>query len=896
MVLGDPGSGKSRLLAEAAAVVDIAPTFGVVGYEPERRVPLASAAKLLRELADASPVGARLNTLVFESDEPAALEPVRIFETAHRALTQFEPVLLLVDDVQWVDELSLGLCHYLVRAAEDAGHELVVLAAARASEQAASFSASVAQVLAPTRVATIELGPLPPDDALALVQALTPSIDREAARRLAQKSAGSPFWLEALVRSEGAETDARQLLNARLAGTGADTATLLALLAVAARPLAPSDVSRLLDWPLERVDHAASELANRGVAIQSPGGIRLAHDLIRAAALADIPQERRHQLHDRIAQWLEAVAGADLQRLREALEHRRAAGAPPLDLAGRLARSPRRTLLGAEGLQLLGAIADEGDPLDADVLALQEDVASLATELAEYEEALSRWSLVAERTGNSLRSVSAFLAASRAAYELGRVAEAREALTRSVELGTTDEVLQLEQRTQEAAILMWLEVRTAAGRAVTKDAAATATRLMAERGGVAALDEPARRAVVDALRLEHEAAVVEGDAKVLLRTAELRENVARGLDVESYLTAALALGLALRQSGRIHEAISRYRRAWAEAHKRMLPRLIVDAGYWLSRSLQLTGELVEAEAVALEAGELAARAGEVPRARHRISRVLASIALERGRPRDALRALEQTDEPNQHQRIMLHGDLALWHARLDGAAAEATVLDQIGKGQACADAVGCDRCAAELLLFGGEALARLGKYEEARRALTRWDAIGIRPEIYDEILHVHVCALAEADPGARAGALRSALATAATSAYVLSALWIRLDLGRALGSVNRDDAVAVLQEVVDLAAAHGATTVVELAEQALRGFGIRTWRRGPAAEPLTEREREIARLISEGASNPEIAQRLFLSRKTVERHVSNLFRKVAVRNRAELAARVAELEIEGAPR
>jgi DNA-binding NarL/FixJ family response regulator len=67
---------------------------------------------------------------------------------------------------------------------------------------------------------------------------------------------------------------------------------------------------------------------------------------------------------------------------------------------------------------------------------------------------------------------------------------------------------------------------------------------------------------------------------------------------------------------------------------------------------------------------------------------------------------------------------------------------------------------------------------------------------------------------------------------------------------------------------------------------------------LTEREREIARLIAAGASNPEVAQRLFLSRKTVERHVSNVLRKVGVRNRAELAARVAELELEaeGAPR
>ena len=58
-------------------------------------------------------------------------------------------------------------------------------------------------------------------------------------------------------------------------------------------------------------------------------------------------------------------------------------------------------------------------------------------------------------------------------------------------------------------------------------------------------------------------------------------------------------------------------------------------------------------------------------------------------------------------------------------------------------------------------------------------------------------------------------------------------------------------------------------------------------------QRQIARLVAAGASNPEIAQQLFLSRKTIERHVSNILRKVGARNRAELAGRVAELEIEG---
>lgn len=106
----------------------------------------------------------------------------------------------------------------------------------------------------------------------------------------------------------------------------------------------------------------------------------------------------------------------------------------------------------------------------------------------------------------------------------------------------------------------------------------------------------------------------------------------------------------------------------------------------------------------------------------------------------------------------------------------------------------------------------------------------------------------------------------------------------------------VLRETAELANSLGAYTERSLAEQRLRSLGIRTWRRGRTGDRLTEREWEVARLVATGASNPEIAQTLFLSRKTVERHVSNALRKVGARNRTELAARVGELESEGAPR
>jgi DNA-binding CsgD family transcriptional regulator len=897
IIVGDPGAGKSRLLAEAAASAEISDRFEIIGYEPERQVPLAAAVDLLRALADAGPAGRQLSALVFEglSEEASALEPMRIFEAAHRALRTVGPALLLVDDLQWVDELSVALFHYLVRGAAVSRHPLALIAAARPSASTTSFIASLARVLPEERFMRVELGPMAGQEALELVREIAPTLSEPNARELAEKSGGSPFWLEALVRTAGAEADAGRLVTARLRGASADAGALLALLAVAGRPLALGDAAELESWEVERAEHAAHELLARGVALESAGTVRLAHDLIRAAAVREISDERRREVHRRLGDWLTRIAGNDMRRLREALGHRHSAGFPSLDLASRLVRSPQRTLLGLDGLRLLESVADDADPLAVETPALQQGVATLATELGEHEQALERWVLVAERAETPLRQASALLAASRAAYGLARASEARELLERSREVEAGDEVLRLEQDTHETGILLWQEQRTTEGRGFAREAVAAAERLATEAGGVSELDGRARRAYIDALRLDYEAAVMEGDREAMLRAAQTREAAARGFDLESYLTASLALCLALRQSGHVREAIERGGHVWEDARRHLLPRLAVDAGFWLARALELTGVLLEAEAVVGEASGVAARAGDVPRARHRLARVECAIALQRGRPRDALRRLEETDEPNEHQRIMLHGDLALWRARLDGPGAAARVLEQVAKGQACADAVGCRRCQAELLLYSAEALARIGDPAKAQAALVRWDALGIS-EVLDDLLRLHAGALAEEDPSARVTALDAALAVAEHSPFALAAAWIRLDLGRELAAQDRDRAVAELERVASAASERGAATVLELAEQALRALGVRTWRRGPEAKQLTKREQEIVRLIAAGASNPEIAQQLFLSRKTIERHVSNVLKKVGARNRTELAARVSELEIEGTPR
>jgi LuxR family transcriptional regulator, maltose regulon positive regulatory protein len=68
-------------------------------------------------------------------------------------------------------------------------------------------------------------------------------------------------------------------------------------------------------------------------------------------------------------------------------------------------------------------------------------------------------------------------------------------------------------------------------------------------------------------------------------------------------------------------------------------------------------------------------------------------------------------------------------------------------------------------------------------------------------------------------------------------------------------------------------------------------RHGPLVEPLTEREREVLRLLLEGASNREIAHRLVLSVNTVKRHVYNLCGKFGVQSCTQAIIRATALNL-----
>ena len=85
----------------------------------------------------------------------------------------------------------------------------------------------------------------------------------------------------------------------------------------------------------------------------------------------------------------------------------------------------------------------------------------------------------------------------------------------------------------------------------------------------------------------------------------------------------------------------------------------------------------------------------------------------------------------------------------------------------------------------------------------------------------------------------------------------------------------------------GAAPWAERARAELRASGARARsRREPAGHELTAQELTVAQAVAEGASNREVAARLFVSPKTVEGHLGNIYRKLGVRSRTQLAARM----------
>ncbi|WP_329387946.1 ATP-binding protein [Streptomyces sp. NBC_01351] len=270
------------------------------------------------------------------------------------------------------------------------------------------------------------------------------------------------------------------------------------------------------------------------------------------------------------------------------------------------------------------------------------------------------------------------------------------------------------------------------------------------------------------------------------------------------------------------------------------------------------GHRDEPGAAAAELAALPADAFDTPAARRYASHVLLARALlaERdGRPGDALRALlpaleEGAEESMAYERPWVLSEIV----RL--------ALESGEPGTARSAVAAGERAAAALAEYPGPGLALLrcrGLFAQDPEPLAEAVARGERAGWPLPLGHtLEDLAVARAWRGDLAGA-RSALTRAVETYEDLGARW---DIARA--------------------------------DARLRSLGVRrgsrTARRRPSNgwEALTPAELKVALLVAEGRTNPEIASALFLSRRTVQTHVSHILAKLQVRSRAAVAARAAQ--------
>ena len=149
--------------------------------------------------------------------------------------------------------------------------------------------------------------------------------------------------------------------------------------------------------------------------------------------------------------------------------------------------------------------------------------------------------------------------------------------------------------------------------------------------------------------------------------------------------------------------------------------------------------------------------------------------------------------------------------------------------------------------------------------------------------------LARADwPGA-AVCLQDAAGAWSQLGFPLESARARTELARALAPERPEAATQQARQAMATFEALGARIDIDREAAFLRsiGVGARTGPKGVGA--LTSREREVLTLLAAGLSNPQIAERLHVSRKTASHHVSSILAKLGLRNRAQAAARAATL-------
>jgi DNA-binding CsgD family transcriptional regulator len=881
---GAAGMGKSALLASAIGRVGPLDLLTATGDEAEAALPYG----IVDQLAAALPADLLAQHPLAGPGRASGADPMVVgadLLAALGAVPADAPLLVVVDDVQWADDLSIRTLVFVLRRLRH--DRVVVLLGVRTPDPGllegdAPVDPRWERVLGAVHgTRRLPLSGLAPAELSELAAVLgRPLSSTGAAERLWARTRGHPLHARTLLEELAPEVLAATTTDVlpaprslaavvlvRLSRASAAGQALVVAASVLGEPCALADAAVLATATgLGPVDDAADAL-DEGVRVglltergdRSVGGIGFVHPLLRAAVYGDQPPARRRALHR---------AAAELVRGRAALTHRiAAASGPDPELAADL-----------EGLA--EDVATESSPLD--VADLWHAAADVSADPDDHERRVFRAVevlLAAGEIGRAAALEDEVAAArpgpvrdallGRLALLRGRLARARPLLDAALG-GPDDRVRAIA--TADLALLTVLEGRPAA-------AVELATTCFADPGSGPLVRQPAGFALILGLaaqgRGDHARAVLdvaagppEARTPLYADTLVVRGILAAAADDDAVAGRDLAEALRLARAGQAVRTAT------------------VAAGY-LAMVRDRTGEADGLDAVELAVSS--ARDAGRGFAELMVRGYAAAMHALRGHAPEARAhlAVVATGSPWWGSTIVTASAGALLALVEDDAAGVLRALEPVLRPEiaALADAIG----AVGPRALHAEALLRLGRVDAARDAVEALEArLADRPAGHTRVDAARLRGLlaeADRDPAGARAAFESGLAAARTVAVPLARARLETELGRHLVAAGeRRTGVDLLRAARDRLTALGATPFLAPCEELLHAAGL-TPSPGEEALGLTPHEDAVVALVVRGLTNREVAQELFVSPRTVAYHLSNVYAKLGVTSRAQLRDR-----------
>lgn len=903
LVEGPPGIGKTRLLDLArvrarekgmtalsarASELDRDFPFGVVRqlFEPlVARAPAPRRAELLRGAAELA--GDLLGAPVEAAGSPAGVDPsLAHFHALYwlaANLADENPLVLLVDDLHWADASSLRFLAFLSARLDEL--PVLVVAAARLAEPGADRR-ELAALAADARTVVLRPGPLADASVAALVaDALGADPDpgfRDACRTA---TGGNPFLLGELLQElaaggvvpdadrvamvhEVAPPSVARAVLVRLARLGDDAVALARALAVIGDRTPLRRACAVAGVDEARGDDLAVALAGAHV-LDSRRPLAFAHPLLRSAVYSDMQAGERARLHRRAADVL-AADGESADAIAVHLLASEPAG--DTSVVATLREAAWRSF-GRGAAQT--AVAFLRRALEEPVPAAERGTVLL--ELASKELHAGDPDAAVEHFDEGMRRCDDPRV--RATY-VGEHVVALQAVGRSGDAPPLVEGVVAELANVDARLALSVEASMIASGLLDRARRPWARERLERHRGRLTLETIGERklsavlAHLDAFAGDQPAAeLAEAAERALARGGLADEFSGRATPFYSAVNVLVLADRIDAARRPLDEAVESVRRRGSS------PWWFAAVSGWRAWFFARQGALAEAEADAHACAELALEHGWFAAAPPMLGFVLGAL-LDRGEVDDAERILERsgmaTRPPDDdvtfdgmvHARARIHAA----RGRVDAGRADlAALARRRSRWNTFPTLVPAPLIAPELAGEPVDELARAERMLGEGRAWGTARAVGMA-------LH----ALGLAHGGTRGiDLLREAAATLERSPARVEHARALADLGAALRRANQR---TTAREALDIAHACGATPLFERTRHELRAAGGRPRRpRTTGSEALTASERRIAAMAADGLSNPEIAQALFVTRKTVEAHLGSAYRKLGIRSRAELA-------------